>query len=477
MSNPQVIHRANDSSSLYQNIKSRKSLQQPFDYQNEGEVNVCPVARSRIVVSPTTSLSATSAQTLRFALPQAGLIEDIALQLTFTSAAETNDDTGAHDCALVEFAGAFAWEKCRLVYQGSTIWETTPYAAMCGLYSRANKEKASALDLCLGSGILGTSNDTLGSVTGRKAAASSFGGIQLSCPLTPFFSETLGRFLDGYSLSSQMWCEIDLRASSANHFINEGSTTGCSYSDAQLIAWVAELSPQELSAYQSRQYSPNSVSSQLAYTTSHFSESVATPVIKSALGGVGNVVKIQALSGLCRKLYIFATLDSDVASASAKEYFKLVDLASVKLSAGNQEIYGMANTCLFDQKHISVGTGYKTDHILENIHNNLNMASGDTITGISTTFDPYTNEIINPIGNGTTDMSRVKIIQFAYDSQDYSSADGCLALGQTNNPVVEVTFNTGHSGATTIHIVAEMITLATYTTNANGAVNFKVIQE
>ena len=476
MSAPQVQFRANENSALYNNIKSRSSLQNSFDYQQEGESNVCPVARSRVIVNPTTAVSATNAQTIKFALPNFGILSDLALQITFNSANETNDDTGAKDCALVEFAGAFAWSACRLVYQGSTIWSTTPEATMCGLYSRANKEKSALLDLCLGSGILGTSNDTLGSVTGRKAAASSFGNIQLSCPLHAFFADSLGRGLDLYSLASTMFLEVDLRSSSQAHFINEGSTVGCSYNDANLVAWVSELAPAELSAYQSRQYAPNSVSSQLSFTTSHFSESV-TPVVKSALGGVGNVLKIQALSGLCRKLYVFATLDSDRASASAREYFKLIDISSVKLSAGNQEIYGMDNTTLFDQKHISIGTGYHTDHVLEAIHNGLNMSSGATHTNIATTFDPYTNELISPIGNGTTDFSRVKVIQFAYNPNDYASADGCLALGQTQNPTIEVTFPTGASGATTVHVVAEMLTLATYNVNANGAVNFKVIQE
>jgi len=60
---------------------------------------------------------------------------------------------------------------------------------------------------------------------------------------------------------------------------------------------------------------------------------------------------------------------------------------------------------------------------------------------------------------------------------DYSSADGSLALSQVNVPELELKFPTGTSGAHTVHVVAEIITLSTYNTSATGQINFKSISE
>ena len=55
MSNPQLIHRANENSSLYNTIKARNSKQDVFSYVNEGELNASPYAKTRVIVNPTTS--------------------------------------------------------------------------------------------------------------------------------------------------------------------------------------------------------------------------------------------------------------------------------------------------------------------------------------------------------------------------------------------------------------------------------------
>ena len=69
MSNPQLIHRANENSSLYNTIKARNSKNNIYDYVNEGEVNVCAYAKSRVVVNPTTSLNSDGGQTIKYELP------------------------------------------------------------------------------------------------------------------------------------------------------------------------------------------------------------------------------------------------------------------------------------------------------------------------------------------------------------------------------------------------------------------------
>ena len=82
MSNPQLIHRANENSSLYNTIKARNSKQNVYDYSSES--NICPVARSKIIVNSQTSLSADGNQTVKFILPNFGFLEDLFLQTKFT---------------------------------------------------------------------------------------------------------------------------------------------------------------------------------------------------------------------------------------------------------------------------------------------------------------------------------------------------------------------------------------------------------
>ena len=123
MSNPQLIHRANENSSLFNTVKARNSKQNVFDYVNEGELNVCAYAKSRVIVNATTSLNGDGGQTIKFELPNFGLLDDMYLQNEF-SRGDTNADTGAKDCFLVDMAGAFTFSKIRVVYNGNTVFET-----------------------------------------------------------------------------------------------------------------------------------------------------------------------------------------------------------------------------------------------------------------------------------------------------------------------------------------------------------------
>ena len=75
--NPQITFRANDSSSLFQSIKSRNSLVNPFDYSSE--TNFCPFSKSKIVVNPQTSINATAQQVVKFQLPNHMLLNKMYL--------------------------------------------------------------------------------------------------------------------------------------------------------------------------------------------------------------------------------------------------------------------------------------------------------------------------------------------------------------------------------------------------------------
>lgn len=473
MSNPSLIWRANENSSLYNTIKARNSKQNAFDYVTQGESNICPVARSKIIVNPTTSMNATSQQTIKFQLPNHGFLNDLYLQTDFISAQDTNEG-GSNEGALVEFAGAFSWTNCRVIYNGAVIWECTPEWVLCDSYTKATKEKSAQLDAMLGGGILGATNGTLASVTGRRLAFSCFGGQQLSCPLNGWWSDGLGRGLDLYSLSSPVFVEVSYRANTEAHAVLDTVANGADYSNANLVAYMTELAPAELTAYQSRNYAPSSVSSQLGFTTTHFSESITSPVLITGSSTAGNKVKIQSISGLVRRLYVFATLDSDRTSATDRAYMKVVPLASCALKANNQTIYEFENSSLFDAEHVSSSNGYKTDVAVEMYHNKLPMSCSAHAT-------PGTIEAdmgIAPVGSGDFDVSKVQVINFAYNPEDHSAADGSLSFSQLGNPEIEVKFNTSASTNNhTLHIVAEVNTINAYNVSSTGAINIKSITE
>ena len=476
MSNPQLIHRSLENSSLYNTIKARNSKQNIYDYSSE--TNICPVARSKIVVNAQTSLSADGNQTVKFILPNFGLLEDCFLQTAFTQG-DTNADTGAKDSFLVDMAGAFSWSRVRLVYQGSTVWETTPEWTVCSEYLRANHEKSVLLDNMLGSAIIGAANDTLGNVEGRRMMSSAFGGCQLSCPIKGPWADGVERALDLYSLSSDMVLEVDYRSITAASGKQETPADGQKFDSTRLICYVAELSPQELSAYQARNYSPGSVSSQLSFTTAHFQESVASPV-EILTSGKGSVVKLNSISGLVRKLYVFATLDSDRASTTDRKYMNLVDIGTVKLSANNQTIYEIENCEIGVSKiNAASGNGYKTDQVVEMFRNNIvggcNKAVGSDTYKL---YDPAIDKTLGKTSGGEFDPSFVKVINFAYNPTDYASADGCVSFSQLGQPEIEFKLVDGATGAAhSLHVVAEILTINTYSTSQTGAINYKQITE
>ena len=482
MSNPQLIHRANSNSSLYQTIKARNSKQNVYDYNSES--NICPVARSKIIVNPTTSLNADGNIQCKFQLPNFGLLEDLYLQTLFNQG-DTNDDTGNHDCFLVDMAGAFAWTRCRIVYQGNTLWECTPEWVVCSQYTRATKEKALILDNMLGSALVGAAADAEASIVGRRAMASVFGGQTLSCPLKAFFAESLGRAWDLYSLSSNAFVEVDYRAILDTHGKAETPADRVTLNNARLVCYVAELSGPELAGYQSRQYAPNSVSSQLGFSTTLFSESIAASALVQTTDSstLGNKIKIQSISGLVRRLYVFATDDTDRSSTTAKAYMKTVDLSLVRLAANNQTIYEIED-CALGVDNVSnsltTGGGYNTNYAVECIRNNLPFASNTAVADATyVANDPAIKRSLGSTSGGEFVPSHVKVINFGYNPDDYSSADGSISLSQLGNPEIEVKFgaNANGSNAHTVHVVAEVLVINTYNTSQSGQINFKMITE
>jgi len=468
MSNPQVITRANQNSSLYQSIKARNSKQNVFDYAVSGEKNICPVSRSKVVVNSTSTMTSTNQQKIVFELPNYGILTDLYVKTKFNSgAAGQNIADGSKGVALSEFAGAFAWTACRLVFQGTTIFTWTPEWVMTSQYTRAGKEKATQLDMMLGGGIIGAENGTLTSRTGRRLVSSTGGGIELIAPLKAFWSDSLGRGFDLYSLNSKVHLEIDYRQNSQIHAELDDTTMACTYAGSELICYLAEMPPEELSSYQSRNYIPGSVSSQLGFTTTHLTEAITPVVIGDST--TGNRIKLNAISGLCRRLYCYVNL---TASETANSYFLPVRLAGVKVLANNLVIHEQNDILLYDAEDASAAnsTGYKAGAFMEMYHNNLPMAC-------FAESDPATNLLVSEVGGGTADISRVAVINFGYSPDDYSSADGSVSFGALSNIELELFFAHGATGGHTVHVIAEMLTLNTYNTSNTGAITFKSIGE
>ena len=468
--NPSVITRANQNSSLYQTIKARNSKQDIYDYNVSGEKNICEVARSKVIVNSTSTMNATGQQTLKFELPNYGLLEDLYLKTKFTSgAAGQNVADGSKGIALTNFAGAFAWTKCRLVFQGTTIFEWTPEWVMTSQYTRATRERAGQLNLMLGGDVVGVENNSIASRTGRRLISSCAGGIELMAPLKAFWSDSLGRAFDLYSLNSKVHLEVDYRSNALAHEEIDDTDMASTYAGAELVCYLAELSPEALSAYQSRNYVPGSVSSQLGFTTTHFSELVTSPVLITGTSTTGNRIKLNSISGLVRRLYVFANLESD---ETAKKYFNPQKIARIKLLANNQVIHEQEEFMLLGADDAATSNGYKTDGIVEMFRNNLPMSFSDS-TALPAAADAKPASV-----GGEAEISRVCVVNFGYSPDDYSSADGSVSFSQMNNIELELFF--GSEASTNnhnVHIVAEMLTANTYNVSSTGAITFKSIGE
>ena len=483
MSNPQIIQRANQNSSLYQSIKARNSKQNVFDYPVMGESNICEIARSKEIVLPSTTMGAQNQTTLKFTLPNHGLLEDMYLKTKFSTpgADGTNHTDAGHGVALSEWAGAWAWTKCRLVKSGVTIWECTPEWVMASQYSRATREKSLQLDAMMGGGFVGAEGDTVPAITGRRLVASTAGGIELIAPLKGFWSDGLGRGLDLYSLNSVVHLEVDYRANSQVHEVLETAGNFLGYDGAELICYLTELAPEQLVSYQARNYVPGSVTSQLGFTTTHFSEAIASPVLITGSSTTGNKIKLNSISGLVRRLFCFSTLDSDI---TANKYFNLKGLARVRLLANNSVVHEQLNSSVYDTQSATASNGYKGDPAMEAFHNNLPMAYGGVLPA---GFSPAEGGAVVPgvgsiahIGGGNCDMSRLCVINFAFNPDDYASADGCVSFQQISGggPELEVFFDTlASTNPHHVHVVAEILTINTYNTSATGSISFKSLTE
>ena len=93
-------------------------------------------------------------------------------------------------------------------------------------------------------------------------------------------------------------------------------------------------------------------------------------------------------------------------------------------------------------------------------------------------YDPAIDKTLGKTSGGEFDSSYVKVINFAYSPDDYGSADGCLSFSQLGQPEIEFKLCDGATGAAhSLHVVAEILTINTYSTSNSGSIGFKQITE
>ena len=496
--NPQITFRANDSSSLFQSIKSRNSLVNPFDYSSES--NFCPFSKSKIIVTPQTSISATNQQVVKFQLPNHMLLNKMYLKTSFNGGGDTNAGA-SNEIALTEFVGYACVQDIRIIYQGVEIWRSDGDSMFVSDYYRATKEQALILDYMTGGGDLGEEDGSLGNVTGRKAIASQGGRIDYAIPINAFFSEKLSTALDLAALSSPVFVEVNYRDVASVHEENDSTTT---YAASELICYGVDLPPNERQNYNARNYSPGSVASQLGFSTSIYREG-ATIIRNSNTteGALGTKIKLNSISGLVSKLYVWVTLDSDV---TAKNRYKFVDIDLVRLTDGNQILYEIEHAHIgLDAVAASGSTnGYRVDDLVEKYNNGAPFSAGqrnpigriETMTLTDTGSDAnitaaqkaasrinhalltHTTDGFSVVGSGATDISKVKVIQFGFDAFSKSAADGVISFSNLNNPELEIKLSlAATSAAHTINVMAEFVDIKAYNTGSNGVVNIKQITE
>lgn len=496
--NPSTTFRANDSSSLFSSIKSRNSLVNPFDYSSE--VNFCPFSKSKIVVTPQTSISGTNQQVVKFQLPNHMLLNKMYLKTSFAGGAAANSG-GSAEIALTEFVAYACVQDIRIIYQGVEIWRSDGDSMLVSDYYRANKEQSTILDYMTGGGDLGEEDGTLGNVTGRKAIASQGGQIDYAIPIHAFFSEKLSTALDLAALSSPVFVEVNYRDVASVHEEVDSTTT---YANSELICYGVDLPSGERANYNARNYSPGSVASQLGFSTSIYREG-ATVIrnTNTSEGALGTKIKLNSISGLVSKLYVWVTLDSDV---TAKNRYKFVDIDLVRLTDGNQTIYEIehAHNGLDAVAASGSTNGYRVDDLVEKYNNGAPLSLGQrnqigrietmTLTDggsdanitaaqkaasrIGHALFTHTTDGLAVIGSGATDMAKVKVLQFGFDPYSRSAADGVLSFSSLNNPTLEVKLSLNStSAAHTINVMAEFVDIKAYNVGQNGTVNIKQITE
>ena len=416
-------------------------------------------------------MNTTASQVVKFQLPDHLLLQKLFLKTSFAGGGDTNAG-GSNEIALTEFAGYACINEIRFIYQGSEIFRGDLYSLMIGDYSRATSEEAVMLDFMCGAGILGAENGTLGSVTGRKAMASQGNQIDLAVPIHSFFAEKLGTSLDLAALASPVFVEVSYKDVASVHEESDSTTT---YAGSELICYGVDLPSNERAAYNARNYAAGSVASQLGYTTVRFSQSeTIVRQAENTQGASGTEIKLNSISGLVRRLYCFATLND---TTNANKYYEFVDVNLVRLKAGNQVVYEI------EHAHAGVdvvavansGNGYRVDNVIEMYNNKLPMSCKHLV---NSDVDPSVRSALAPLGAGTTDLSKVKVINFGYSPDARSAADGLVSFSGLNNPVLEMKLSlAATSAAHTIHVVAEVVDVITYNTSQNGVINLKQITE
>ena len=347
MSQSGQIFRSNSQSAFYSAVKSRASANQSNSCKilYQSEVNNCPSCRSKIITS--SSNSAQPSSKVVFEVPNFGYLASAFLKTTWTQGnITTTHATNAN--LLVENAGAWCFERIRLVSDGVIVAELTPEYIVAKLYKESDNAKRRMLQELLagfkaqtaaGSHSIITANN--GSLFPEVRAAS---GVQTTyCPLIFFFdalTQSQNRALP-LGVLNRVFIEVDTNEKAYWNGKSSavGNGTGIDISSMELVSMLTELSEQE--AKMAKQISFEAGGTPLSLLGYNVVQHIEPGISYTAGTDKLVSIKMNMFAGTFSKFYIYAINSADEASADKKNHNNYVAIKSISLKANGVELYKM----------------------------------------------------------------------------------------------------------------------------------------
>jgi len=463
-----IVNRSNEVSPFFQALKSRNSKSLPELYSSE--VNTESAAQS--VVEVESSSSAGYSRTLRIELPRYGLLNKLYLHTKFGPA--TGTFTTGHYAQQVPFVGALCIKEARIMYNGQTLQKTDGMTIVSDLWKNSSDKEKQHLQELLGA--YDASTGTVSSITASKysevIAARSVPGGSLSndgnqdfyCPLDFYFSakHSPNRALDLSVLSSPCVLEIDFE-SQENLFTktNAAITALPAVLNVSAMCYLTEMDLEVEKSFRALSYQAGgSPLTQLAFNTERIV--VASNITLDATDVVVDV-KLNQFTGSVYKLVVFAVETGSFTTSTREHRIRPGAISEIQLKATGTNIVNQDN--LQDK-----------ESILESYH------SGGQYYSISNDGNQYWNSVTcNPQNFYELNFKK------PYDMSKVS-ASGSVAMGQLSVPSLRIVLqgdtNRGQFGAqplnlganADIHVVAYTTSLISYSTNASGSTNIRMIQ-
>ena len=454
MSQSQSFFNSNESSSIFSAIKSRKSAggQAGCRLLYTSEVNYCSQCKSHIESGFTNSPAYDSKMVCE--LPNYGHLSSCWLKIRFAKATGTGISASATNFGvLTENAGAFCWNRARLIADGVVVAECFPEQVIAKYYKHSSDGKRRTFQQLVGGW---KSNATHGSASKISEADPSLraeaGSQTLYCPLPFFFDaieENINKALP-LGVLDRVFVELDMNQKTfVSHLtqVHGHLVTGLDIEDMRIVSVLTELSPDEERMYRASSFEaggdPLSV---LGYNCIKHEETFTNS------GGSQIDFKVSMLSGQVGRLYI-ACLDNQH-STGEHNHFLNYAIESIILSANGVDMYKLDG--LEDNRKV-----------LEDWTNGDYSHDGEA-----------TNSSVNPAGIYVMDFKAIG------GDKKSTSMSGSLNFSNLSAPVlkVKVSASIGYSNVPVagnhsckIVVLAEQHNIVSYATNNAGRTTIRSI--